>query len=129
MTTKRKIGRKTLYMLSSYIEHLHELQEFECLLDRDVQLLFPKDWWVGQPLPEDALALVIDLDYLMLDAHGRRKLLADLIASAPTVPTLAISYDFDETLSVHQGVAVARKLNATMLNRLLGGNGPQSQAA
>src|SRR5689334_10041925 len=81
-----------IYYLSCAIENGNEAAELAADHDLQVQVLFPKDL----PLPSDALALIVDLDYLWLDARGRRDFLAELIARPPAVLTYVHSYDFDD---------------------------------
>jgi hypothetical protein len=82
--------------------------------DLPLEVLFPKE-----TRPSDALALVVDRDFLGLDAAGRREFLAGLSARPPAVLTAVISYDFaDGEESGLKNVWLARRLDGDLFRRL-----------
>lgn len=80
----------TVYYLTTDPDNGKRARDLAAAPGRRVEVLFPKDL----PLRADAIALIVDLDTLCLDARGRRQWLAELAATPPAVPTFAHSYDF-----------------------------------
>ena len=72
-----------VYYLTVLVEQGERAKDLAAAHDIQVEVLFPKE----QPLPTDAAVLVVALDSLWLDAHGRRQYLADLATNPPKIPT------------------------------------------
>jgi hypothetical protein len=81
--------------------------------------LFPKDL---VRMPDDALALVAAMDYLMLDGpRGRAKFLEEFEALAGDIPVAAYGFDFDGGPPYFEGgVAFARRLSPALIRLALG---------
>lgn len=79
-----------------------------------LKMLSPKQL----PLRPDAVAHIVDLDYLCLDIYGRRRWLADLKANPPIVPTFVHSHDFaGEDIAGGDNIVLAPNLD-DVLSRL-----------
>src|SRR4051794_1180668 len=68
-----------VYYFTTDLANAEEARRLALRAGIHLEILFPKDL----PLPADARAVVIDLDYLCLDARGRRQFLQGLPAQFP----------------------------------------------
>jgi hypothetical protein len=111
----REFPDGTVYYLSCDIGHGTQAQDLSAAQGLRVEVLFPKDL----PAPPDALVLIVDLDYLWLDAHGRRDWLAEVSSRPLAALTVVHSYDFVEGEGpCPENVLPARRFDGDLLGRL-----------
>jgi hypothetical protein len=104
--------KKTIY-LTTDLDNAERARQVAHRLGRELEVSFPKDL----PPPPDAACLVVDGDYLCLDAHGRRQFFAGLTATFPQLQVGVHSYDFDndQPTQGENGLVVARKFGLELL--------------
>jgi hypothetical protein len=109
-----RIMNGKIYLLTADFFSVNEAHEAAAGAGFEAGHLFPKDL---VRLPADALALVADLDRLMLDGpRGRAEYLSELEALAGDLPVAAYSHDFDDEPPYRKdGVAVARRLSPALI--------------
>lgn len=105
----------TAYYLTANLENGETAKDLAVPHSMRVEVLFPKEL----PLSPDAVALIVDLDNLGLDAWGRCRWLAELAANPPRVLTFVHSYDFDEDGADAKNVMLARRMDDSLLRRLM----------
>jgi hypothetical protein len=110
MTLSRK---KKTYYLTTDLDNAERARQTANGIGRELEIGFPKDL----PLPPDASGVVVDADYLCLDARGRRQFFEELPISFPGLLVAVHSYDFDNErpTATAEGVVVARRFGPDLL--------------
>ncbi len=114
------------YYLSCDLDNFETARSLAAAVGIDLELLFPRDL----PAPAGARAVLVDLDFLGLDARGRRRFLKELPALYPGIAVAAHGYDFDAVLpAARRAALVARKLTVPLLLALLDSAAAPREAA
>jgi hypothetical protein len=104
-----------IYYLTTDLDNAEEARRLALKAGIDLEVLFPKDL----PVPADGGALLVDLDYLCLDAHGRRQFVKEMPSLCPEGTVGAHSYDFDAVRPEQEPTGpVARRLSVQLLRAL-----------
>jgi hypothetical protein len=115
-----------VYHLTTDLERASDARDRAVPFGLHLQTLFPRDG-----LPKEGAALIVSLDDLLLDAHGRRDYLAWLQTQSLPMPTVVVSRDFYLGLPtvVRPGLMLAATLTDDVLRALRDGHLDQPQAA
>jgi hypothetical protein len=102
-------SRGPLYFLSTDLDRANEAADRALAFGLPLLLLFPKE----QERLAEAAAVLIDLDYLCLDAGGVRRQVAELLAAPPVLPLALIGYNGEDEMGgkLRDGVAWFRALS------------------
>ena len=122
--TKRVANK--VYYLTTDLGNFEAARDLALGAGLELELLFPKDL----PLPADARALVVDLDYLCLDAQSRRQFVQRLPVVCGSVPVALHSYD-EDALGVTEPPlgTIAKRLSVRLLQDVAGNGGDNRRAA
>jgi hypothetical protein len=121
----KRIANK-VYFLTTDLGNFETARELALGAGLELELLFPKDL----PLPADARALVVDLDYLCLDANGRRDFVQRLPVVCEKVPVALHSYDKDALGVTEPPLGpIAKRLSVRLLQDVAGTGGDNRRAA
>jgi hypothetical protein len=115
-----------VYYLTTDLDNAEEARGLASQAGIDLEILFPKDL----PVPADGGALLVDLDYLCLDAEGRGRFLKEMPALCPQGTVGAHSFDFDAVGPRQEPPGpIARRLSIELLLALFLPPGEMPKAA
>jgi len=111
---------RTVYYLTTDLDNGNDAEKRAGAFGFDLQILFPRD----EGLPSAGAGLLIGLDELLLDAHGRREYLARLLTQNLTIPTVIFSRDFllDPLTVLRPGLLLAARLDDDVFRALRDGH-------
>jgi hypothetical protein len=110
---------RTAFYVTTDMENGNDAQNRAAVFGFDLQIRFPHEG-----LPTAGAALLVGLDELVLDAHGRREYLARLLTQNPPMPTVLLSRDFllDPRTVVRPGLMLAARLDDDVFRALRDGH-------
>jgi hypothetical protein len=109
----------TAYYVTTDPHSGNDARERAAAFGFDLEILFPRD-----RLPAHGRGLLVALDELLLDAHGRRDYLARLMTRPLLMPTIVLSRDFllDPLTGVRPGLMLAARLDEEVFRALRDGH-------